>query len=135
MSFHRFAVFVLALATAGAQVVCACAMPGAPKAEPMVEKSCAGEGECCQKKALAAEVPVQKTDPCGQCNLKHRTDQAKPESASVVASPQLVIHVLAVPVLFTPGSDVAFAPNRASEAVPLPPLLRDLFHVHSLLLN
>jgi hypothetical protein len=128
-------VLVLALATAGAQVVCACAMPAAPKTEPIVEKACVGEGECCHKKALASEVPVQKTNPCDQCNVKHRTDQAKPESSHAVVSPHVVLHALAVQISSTPNADVAFAQWHASESVPLPPLLRDLFHAHSLLLN
>jgi hypothetical protein len=42
---------------------------------------------------------------------------------------------LAAPVSLAAPVDIFAMQPRVLEALPLPPLLKDLFHVHSLLLN
>jgi hypothetical protein len=53
------------------------------------------------------------------------------------ASPALepTLSTVQVPVVIAPTADISLALRWLAEGVPRPPLLQDLFHVHSLLLN
>jgi hypothetical protein len=125
---------VIALATAGAQVVCACTTPAVfhQPAPRQITQSCAGQKECCRK---AESKPVQpaRQEPCNQCNLKHRAEQAMPDRHDGALTP----HVMAFAI---PAAEPMLAilsapqPRLIADAAPPPPL-KDLFHAHSLLLN
>ena len=134
--FHKLFALTIALATAGAQVVCACPTPSAlHQAPPAVTKLCAGEKECCRKLQASKPVEPARQEPCNKCNLKHRTEQAIPDQQAGSAVPQLALVALAAPVSLSATVDVFATQSHVLEALPLPPLLSDLFHVHSLLLN
>ncbi|HEV8292166.1 MAG TPA: hypothetical protein VGP94_09590 [Tepidisphaeraceae bacterium] len=130
---HKLFAVVIALTTAGAQVVCACPIASIPLQAPPAIKGCAGEKECCGKSELSKPIQPSKQEPCEKCNLKHRTEQAMPDRQSAPVLPQLDLYsVLPVPVVTL--AEVPLQP-RLLDTLPLPPLLKDLFHVHSLLLN
>ena len=137
MSGHLYKLLTLtiALATAGAQVVCACPTPVFHHALPPVTKVCAGEKECCRKLQASKPVEPAKQEPCNQCNLKHRTEQATPDRQAGSSVPQLALNALAVPASLAAPVDILAMQPRVFEALASPPLLTDLFHVHSLLLN
>src|SRR3954471_16564310 len=121
---------MIALATAGAQVVCACPNPALHQAPP--PRACASDKDCC-KTLVNKPVQPPKEQPCGQCNLKHRSEQAMPDRHTD-AAPQ--ISLVAIAFIALPASNnVAGAEPRPFEIFESPPLLNDLFHVHSLLLN
>jgi len=82
---------------------------------------------------LARPVQPAKDQPCDQCNLKHRAEQAVPDRHTD-AAPQMALSAIAVAVL-PANADMVLAQPRLLEIVESPPLLKDLFHVHSLLLN
>jgi hypothetical protein len=133
--FHKLFALAIALATAGAQVVCACPTPAVVhQAPPPISQTCAGEKECCRKTEASKPIEPPKQDPCNKCNLKHRTEQAMPDRQDGTFLPQLAL------CSFVPGPVIDFADISSNQpplldTLPLPPLLRDLFHVHSLLLN
>src|SRR4051812_10001420 len=94
---HKLLAVFLALATAGAQVVC----PSPPAATiheltRPITRACVGEGDCCVK-AQPIEAPVSKQEPCEKCNLKNRTQQAMPEPQAAAAVPQLDLFAFAAP--------------------------------------
>ena len=132
--FHKLFAVIIALATAGAQVVCACPTPVLHQAPPVVTRVCSGEKECCRKLQASKPVEPAKQKPCNQCNLKHRTEQAMPDQAAGSTVPQLTLCAILPPVAAQMLGDV-FVQPRLIESLPQPPLLKDLFHVHSLLLN
>ena len=132
---HKLFALTIALATAGAQVVCACPTAVLHQAPPPVTKVCAGEKECCRKLQAAKPVETPKQEPCNRCNLKHRTEQAVPDRQTGSTVPQLAFVALAAPVVAAAPVDIFAMQPRALASLPQPPLLTDLFHVHSLLLN
>jgi hypothetical protein len=125
----------MALATAGAQVVCACpAALTAHQPKPVVIKACAGEKECCRKAELSKPLTPPKQEPCDKCNLKHRSEQAMPDRhESALAAQPTLWFAATVPV--SALDEISAMPSQAAQAFASPPLLDDLFHVHSLLLN
>jgi hypothetical protein len=129
---YKLLTIAIALATAGAQVVCACPNPAFHRAPPP-PRACAADKECCRKTELAKPVQPAKDQPCDQCNLKHRAEQAMPDRHTD-AAPQMALSVIAVAAA-PANSDIFLAQPRPLEIVESPPLLKDLFHVHSLLLN
>ena len=128
---HKLLVVVIALATAGAQVVCACSTPVVQQAAPQLKQACAGEKECCRK---AQSQPIQpaKQEPCSQCNLKHRAEQMTPDRQGDLV-PHMELAAIA-PIAMADNASFEIQPCLV-EIVSSPPLLNDLFHVHSLLLN
>jgi hypothetical protein len=82
---------------------------------------------------VAKPVQPPKEQPCDQCNLKHRAEQAMPDRHTD-AAPQMELSAIAVTVV-PASADIVLAQPRLLEIVKSPPLLNDLFHVHSLLLN
>jgi hypothetical protein len=132
----KFLPLLIAFFTAGAQTVCACppAAP-APQATAPATKICAGPGTCCKKDLPKDDRPKGSDDRCDHCNLKNQVSQTQPGTENVA----LKLH----PAFdLTPISFVAIAPAidaRASgpvtDGVPAPPMMNDLFHAHSLLLN
>lgn len=131
----RLLAVVLALATAGAQVVCACPMLGEVKATPPVVQKCAGEAECCRKDVAETQAPVQKEEPCDKCNLKHRALQAMPDaqgSAPAIQSAPAAFGVLVVAALMV---EPMAQYQCYLDGGPPPLLLRDLVSSHALLLN
>jgi len=132
---HKIIAFTIALATAGAQVVCACPsslVVHQPK--PVITKACEGEKECCRTTQPSKPVQPPKQEPCNKCNLKHRAEQAMPDRHDSVTA----LH----PSLWIPAPSAAevaagftVIASPAPETFASPPLLKDLFHVHSLLLN
>jgi hypothetical protein len=134
--FHKFFAFTIALATAGAQVVCACPTPVVfHQVSAPITKACAGQSDCCRKAEASKPVEPAKQEPCEKCNLKHRTQQAMPDRQAGSAVPQLALSFIPAPVAILTFTDISSARPQMLEAFPLPPLLKDLFHVHSLLLN
>ena len=122
--FYKLLTVVLALGTAGAQVVCGCP---APRVE--VAKTCTEKKPCCKK----SEAPVEKKDPCESCTIKHRPQQAMPDGKVGVEIGQLAVCDFVIPQVGV--VNVAGVQSARVEGIPAPPLLFDLFHVHSLLLN
>jgi hypothetical protein len=124
---------VIALATAGAQVLCACATPPAfHQPPPQVTHRCAGEKECCRK---AESKPIQpaRQEPCNQCNLKHRAEQSMPDRHDGALAPHVM--AFAIPAAEPMLANICTPQPRLAENASRPPPLKDLFHVHSLLLN
>lgn len=128
----------LALATVAAQALCAC--PSGVQGEtPVVEakRSCRGEHECCVKDKPAAptrsEAPAD--DPCEKCNLVHRSDQIQPDRQDAPAAAQVTLALAPLPLLAVPRIPDRFARSPLAEGVPIPLLLRDLYHSNTLLLN
>jgi len=132
---HKLFAFVIALATAGAQVVCACSTPVVHQSPRPIIPACAAEKECCRKVAVSKLLEPIKQEPCEKCNLKHRTEQAMPDRQVGSAVPQLALAAFDVPVMIAAPADIFAIQPRLLETLPQPPLLNDLFHVHSLLLN
>ena len=97
---------------------------------PMMQ-ACAGEGECCRK---VQESRPEKQEPCEKCNLKNQV-QAAPDRHVASRLGEFVLCTLATPADIFAGADCAAMQLRLVEESPPPMLLRDLFHVHSLLLN
>jgi hypothetical protein len=129
---HKLIALTIALATAGAQVVCACTSPPNAHQPPLqIAQGCAAEKECCRKAQVSKPPAPAKQEPCDQCNLKHRAEQAMPDKHDGMSAPQSAALAIPVPVV----ADIAPVQPRFDQAAPLPPLLKDLFHVHSLLLN
>jgi len=134
--FHKFFAFTIALATAGAQVVCACPTPVVlHQVSAPITKACAGENDCCRKAEAGKPVEPPKQEPCEKCNLKHRTQQAMPDRHDGSSVPQLALSSIPAPVAILTFTDISAVRSQLLETFPLPPLLKDLFHVHSLLLN
>ena len=132
---HRFLAITIALATAGAQVVCACPAGFVlQQPKPVLNKSCEGEKECCRKAQLSRPVQPPTQEPCNKCNLKHRAEQAMPDrhDAALLVHPALWFDAPPAAELASGFSAIA---SPGAESSGLPPLLTDLFHVHSLLLN
>jgi hypothetical protein len=131
---HKVFAAAMALMMAGAQVVCACSTPPVTR-EPAPAKAaaCVGESKCC-KAQVSKPVQPPKQEPCDKCNLKHRAEQAVPQQQAG-SLPQLdlcgTVEAASLPALM----DISAARPRLLETFALPPLLKDLFHVHSLLLN
>ena len=133
--WNKFLAFTLALATAGAQVVCACPTALTAHQPPQVlKKTCADEKECCRKAELSKPVTPAKQEPCDKCNLKHRTEQAMPDRHESVVAAQPVLW-FAAPSSAPPLAEVFSSAVRPADTSESPPLLSDLFHAHSLLLN
>jgi hypothetical protein len=133
-SLYKLLAVALALTTAGAQVVCAC--PTAATIHELtrpITRACVGEGDCCVK-VQPIKAPVSKQEPCGKCNLKNRTQQAMPEPQPVTAVPQLDLSAFAAPVAIPATANISIAQLSCLDRIQQPPLLTDLFHVHSLLL-
>jgi hypothetical protein len=126
----KFLTITIALAV-GAQVVCACPNSVFHQASP--PRACAADKECCRKTESARPVQPPKDQPCDKCNLKHRAEQAMPDRHSD-AAPQMALLAIA-PVTAPATADAISLHPRLLEIVQSPPLLNDLFHVHSLLLN
>ena len=134
--FHKLFAITIALATAGAQVVCACPTPGVfHQAAPPITKACVGESDCCRKAEAHKPVEPPKQEPCEKCNLKHRTQQAMPDRQAGSSVPQLALSFIPTPVAILTFCDISSVQPRLLDTFPPPPLLKDLFHVHSLLLN
>src|SRR2546423_144594 len=93
---------VMALATAGAQVVCACTTPPVFHQSPpqQITQGCAGQKDCCRK---AESKPIQpvRPEPCNQCNLKHRAEQAMPDRHDGALAPHVI--AFAIPAALTHG--------------------------------
>jgi len=132
---HKLFAVIIALATAGAQVVCACPTSLFHQPPPPIRQSCAGEKECCRKPQASRPVETPGQEPCNKCNLKHRAEQAMPDQQAGSSIPHLAFVALAAPVTLAAPADVFATQPRLFETLPQPPLLSDLFHVHSLLLN
>lgn len=130
--FHKLLAVVIALATAGAQVVCACSTPAVHQPLPPISSSCESQKECCRK-AQTRPVQPAKQAPCDQCNLKHRAQQAMPDRHDNL--PPLEVSAIALPVAAPALIDIVTVQSRLFDEFSPPPLLRDLFHVHALLLN
>jgi hypothetical protein len=129
----------LALVTLGVQCVCGCPELGARRAAEARRAipPCAKRAECCHRRGAALESSVPaKSDPCERCNLVHRTDQIAPDqgvAASVnshLLAPSFEAPLVAEPLVLQP----AFTTAARNADVPIPPLLRDLFHAQTLLL-
>ena len=132
---HRFLAITIALATAGAQVVCACPAGFVlQQPKPVMTKSCEGEKECCRRAQLSKPVQPPTQEPCNKCNLKHRAEQAMPDRHDSALNVHSVLWFDVPPAAELATSFSAVA-SPAAESSGLPPLLKDLFHVHSLLLN
>jgi hypothetical protein len=128
-------VLSLAVATAGAQVVCACGTRTlAPQPAKPVALACAGSGECCHKDESEKTAPVPDHDPCDKCNVKHRTPQAMPDSHDSASTLQPSFDAIPVSLMIVSAARLAPSQRRLIEGDPSPPLLQDLFHTHSLLL-
>jgi len=125
----------IALATAGAQVVCACPTAlTSLQPQSAVTQSCSGEKECCRKAKLSKPVQPPKQLPCNNCNLKHRAEQAMPDRHDSVLSAHSLLWI-SIPLAAPASADVSVLSHKVVEVDASPPLLNDLFHVHSLLLN
>jgi len=132
---HRFLAVFIALVTAGAQVVCACpAVAVAHQPSPAATQACTGEKECCRKAEATKPVQPPKQDPCNQCNLKHRTEQTTPDRQVATLASELSFFAFAAPLPILYVADNSNQP-QPTELLSPPPLLTDLFHAHSLLLN
>ena len=132
---YRLVSLTLAFATAAAHTVCACpVLPPSPAADQPVEQPCNGVGDCCRKADPTDQPPLPDHDPCDKCNLKHRGHQGMPDSYETPPALEPALDALPVATLGAP-TPVTTPAQRLSEAVPRPPLLQDLFHVHALLLN
>jgi len=132
--FHKLFAITIALATAGAQVVCGCPTPVFHQAAPPITKACVGQSDCCRKAEASKPVEPPKQEPCEKCNLRHRTQQAMPDQAGS-SVPQLSLSSIPAPAAILAFTDISSVRPRLLETFPPPPLLKDLFHVHSLLLN
>ena len=133
-SFSKLLTVVLALASAGAQIVCGCPTVAVVQpVAPAVDTRCAGAGECCHQIQPPPAAP-ENQQPCDKCNFKHRTEQAVPDQQL-----QSISHLAAAPHWVWVETVALAAPDAnhqpVVDSVPAPPLLTDLFHVHSLLLN
>jgi len=125
---------IIALTTAGAQVVCACPTALASiRPQPAVAKSCTGQKECCRKSELSKPVQPPRQLPCNNCNLKHRAEQAMPDRHDSVLSAHSLLWS-SIPLAAPAAADVCPLLPEVVEIFPSPPLLNDLFHIHSLLL-
>ena len=143
-------VAVLALALVGAQAVCACLSPGA------AERACHAVGRvevadtpapadphaCCKHGSDDPSDPspspapaVPAGDPCGHCNLLHPAQRVAPEEPAKAVSPFDRAGIALASADFLPAQRPVLAPvsARLADDVPIPPLLRDLFHCHCLL--
>jgi hypothetical protein len=120
---------LLSLTVAGAAHACLCigGMPKAPGAEAAPAE--ADPHACCKAKQRpnAPESPAP-NDPCRDCNLRNPLTLSVPEQGTMPPAPELA------PV-FLAGHDLADASGphvpdaySAADDVPIPPLLRDLFH-------
>ena len=136
LCLYKLFLITLAAGTVGAQIVCAC--PGlatireAPKA---MNVACVGERECCRKTEARAKVTPVKQEPCQKCNLKHRMQQALPDEQSTASMSNPILAALPAQVDIAAIADPGGGGERMAEAIGPPEMLRDLFHVHSLLLN
>ena len=133
--FHKLFALTIALATAGAQVVCACPTPVSHQSPPPITQSCTGEKDCCRKAVVSKPAEPPKQEPCEKCNLRHPTQQAMPDGHAGSSVPQLALSAIDIPLALPMLAEMPSVQPRLLESLPLPPLLKDLFHVHSLLLN
>jgi len=125
----------IALATAGAQVVCACPAGFVlQQPKPVMTKTCEGEKECCRRAQLSKPVQPPTQEPCNKCNLQHRAEQAMPDRHDSVLSAHSLLWI-SIPLAAPASADVSVLSHKVVEVDASPPLLNDLFHVHSLLLN
>src|SRR5688500_3920251 len=126
---------MLAVATVGAQLVCACPTSVAsPQAAEEIAAACVREGDCCIKEDAKTPPPAKDEEPCDQCNLKHPALQAVPDTQSTTPSHQPALETLFLPLMIVLPVDTSAIQPRYWEGVP-PPLLHDLVSCHTLLLN
>ncbi len=133
---YKLLAITIAVGTMGAQIVCGCPNLPAIKAVPQpVTRACVGEGECCRKSESQPESLPQKQEPCDKCNFKHRTQQAMPDPQSASSMAPLALCAIPASLESMAAADCSVADPRPVDGIPPPLLLKDLFHVHSLLLN
>jgi hypothetical protein len=126
---------MLAVATVGAQLVCACPTAvAAPQAAEEIAAGCVGEGDCCIKEDAKTPPPAKDEEPCDQCNLKHPALQAVPDTQSTAPSHQPALDTVFLPLINVLPVDITATQSRYWEGV-RPPLLHDLVSCHTLLLN
>jgi hypothetical protein len=131
----KFLAVTIALATAGAQVVCACPSGFVlQQPKPLTIKACAGEKECCRTAQPSKPGQPPKQERCNICNLKHRAEQAMPDRHDSVVTLHPALWI-AAPSAAEVAADFSVITSPAAVVFTHPPLLKDLFHVHSLLLN
>lgn len=134
---RRSLLLLLACGTFAAQALCAC--PTSPEfSKPVAQDSrpCKGKAKCCLKDEAStpAPAPPKKDAPCDRCNLMHRADQIHPDRQVDADAVHPFCALVPVPLFHMTGIEDRLPQWRDSERVPIPPLLRDLFHSRTLLL-
>lgn len=116
---------LLAVMFTGAAHACMCA--GMANAKAQVPTP-ADPHACCKPDAEKAPAAPASEDPCKNCTAQHPLTLTVPEKTSSASTPDFAVVALSAIDLALVEALVELPSRPGNDDVPIPPLLRDLFH-------